>query len=69
VTPDTFDAASIGLLLAGRTLCIDCLSSKAMIPRERAEELLASIGSTLNLTRKTDRCEGCAIVRVVYRMT
>lgn len=28
-----------------------------------------SISSTVNLTTKTDRCDGCAIVRVVYRMS
>ena len=63
---DAFIAASIATTLARKAVCIDCLSSQAMIPRGAAEDLLHSIGLTLRITRENRACGLCAVIRAVY---
>ena len=63
---DGFIAASIAAGLAKKTVCLDCLSLQAMLPRRAAEELLRSLGCTVRVTGETGTCAMCAAVRLVY---
>jgi hypothetical protein len=65
---DISEAARVASLLAESASCIDCIVRKAAVSRERADELVREIGSTVNLIRKTGRCDLCASVRPVHRI-
>lgn len=69
MTADAADAAVIATLLAERALCVDCLARAASVTRERADELVRSIASTLNVSSEAGRCGLCMATRFLYRIS
>jgi hypothetical protein len=55
-------------LLAERVLCVDCLARTASVTRERADELVRSIASTVNVSSEAGRCGLCTATRVLFRI-
>lgn len=47
-----------GLILE-RSLCIDCLATKAGLSPTAVERALAAIGTVMRLHREVDRCRAC----------
>ena len=66
---DNSFTAGILSLLRSSTLCIDCLASKATVPRKRAEEIVHALSLTLNVVYESGQCEGCAARRRLHRIT
>ena len=62
------EAARIASFLAQESLCLSCLSTKAEVPRERAEEIVRSIASTLNLSEEAGHCALCVSPQLLYRI-
>jgi hypothetical protein len=68
MTADADDAALIATLLAERDLCVDCLARTASVTRERADELVRSIASTVNVSKEAGRCGLCMATRFLFRI-
>jgi hypothetical protein len=68
MTTDADDAALIAALLAECVLCIDCLARTASVTRDRADELVRSIASTVNVSSEAGRCGLCMATRDLFRI-
>jgi len=60
------DAALIAAAITGAPLCVDCIARKSGVPQPGVEAVLAVIGASISLIRRTESCAGCLAIAQVF---
>src|SRR5262245_36926666 len=61
-------AVQITLMIAGASLCLDCIARKTGIPGGQVDSLLTTIGQTVQVDTGPGVCSGCLTATRVFRL-
>lgn len=62
------DSALVTTLIAGASLCVDCIARKTGLTIEQAVTAFRVLGKEMKLSAKVGRCDACLGRAVIHRL-
>lgn len=69
MTSDENEARSVTRAITAVALCVACIAARTGVSKARVEDILATIGQTVRITRSVVVCDGCLLTREVFRLS